>query len=118
LIVAIFQHLTSREMDCQPHSHALVFRPSVSTDGQKKTTALDTGIFYSKVKKVVGAYYRANYAYLLTKKHGLSCVRKGESFDIRGLVLLAAAGPGLGCAVAIIFRVGFWGYAAKCQRRS
>ena len=85
LIVGIGLHLTNRENNGQIHSHALVFNAGVSMDGQNKTRAIDNRIFYSKIKKVIGAYYRANLAYLLTTRHGLSCVRKGESFEIRGI---------------------------------
>jgi conjugative relaxase-like TrwC/TraI family protein len=88
LIVAVFLHLTSREMQVQLHSHALVLNAGVSTDGENKTRALDNRFLYrkgSKLKKVFGAYYRANLAHLLTTKHGLVCVRKGESFEIRDI---------------------------------
>lgn len=85
LIVSIFDHITNRNMDLNPHSHALVFNTGVSIDGHRKTRALDNRFLYSKIKKVIGAYYRANYAYLLTEKHGFSCKRKGESYEVRGV---------------------------------
>ena len=84
LIAAIALHLTSREGDGQIHTHVvllnLVFRL-----GNLTTGALDNRFLYSKLKKLFGAYYRAHLAYLLTKNHGLSFVRKGESCEIRGI---------------------------------
>lgn len=82
ILVAAFEHGTSRTGDCNLHTHAvqvnLAFRPDGSTG------ALESKPFYEH-KMVAGAVYRAHLAHLLQERLGLKVVCTGDLFQIAGV---------------------------------
>lgn len=82
ILVAAFEHGTSRTGDCNLHTHAvqvnLAFRPDGSTG------ALESKPFYEH-KMVAGAVYRAHLAHLLQERLGLKIVPAGDLFQIAGV---------------------------------
>src|SRR5262249_49100104 len=82
LILATFQHGTSRALDPQLHTHALVLNACVRSDGS-------TGSIVSKPiylnKMLAGALYRVEFAHRLTKELGLVCRRENTWFEIEGV---------------------------------
>jgi conjugative relaxase-like TrwC/TraI family protein len=90
LIVAAFQHSTSRANDPNLHTHCIVINIGVDANG--KTRAL-----YSKPlfvnKMVLGAYYRAKLASLLQVRLGLQTKQKRRSFQVLGGTQRTGLGP-------------------------
>ena len=82
LLAALFEHGTSRALDPQLHTHALVLNIGIGQDGQTRTI-LSKPLFIWK--KILGAYYRAELANLLETELGLVAERKGQSFEIVGV---------------------------------
>jgi conjugative relaxase-like TrwC/TraI family protein len=83
IVVAAFQHGSSRAGDELLHTHALVLLPVVREDGT--TGALDTRrtpIFLHQ--QGFAAFYRANLSYLL-EREGFRLERKETWFEITGL---------------------------------
>lgn len=82
VVVAAFEHGTSRALDCQLHTHALVLNVATRDDGT--TGSLESKPLYDH-KMVTGAVYRAQLAHLLQERLGLQIVRQGTSFEIAGV---------------------------------
>lgn len=82
LLVAAFQHGTSRALDPQLHTHALVMNVCVRSDGT-------TGTIWSKKlfehKMTAGALYRAELAAVLQNELGLSTRRTAHGFELGGV---------------------------------
>ena len=76
ILAAVFQHGTSREMDPQLHSHAVVANLGLRIDGS--WCALD---FDTRWKMAAGAVYRAELAYHL-QSMGYDIERDASSFRI------------------------------------
>jgi conjugative relaxase-like TrwC/TraI family protein len=80
LVVAIFNHYTSRNHDAQVHSHLLVMNVGVA-DG--KTNALYSPALYQT--KLIGSVYRASLAWHLQQDLGIEVERHGDLFEIKGM---------------------------------
>jgi Ti-type conjugative transfer relaxase TraA len=81
LIVACFEHGTSRAQDPQLHTHALVLNVSITADGATRT--LVSRPLYQH-KMAAGAIYRAQLAVGL-QELGFGIERDGAFFDITGV---------------------------------
>jgi len=79
IVVAAFEHGTSRALDCQLHTHALVLNIATRQDGT--TGSLESKPLYDH-KMIAGAVYRAHLAHLLQERLGLRIVRHGTTFEI------------------------------------
>jgi Ti-type conjugative transfer relaxase TraA len=75
LLVAVYEHHTSRNQDPQIHSHCIV--ANLNKDG--RGIDLDTGH-----KMAAGALYRAEFAHQL-QKIGFEIERDGKSFAVKGV---------------------------------
>lgn len=82
LLVAAFEHGTSRAQDPQLHTHALVLNVGVRDDGTTGTI-LSKPLYQSKM--TAGAIYRAELAHLLEERLSLLAERHGRAFEIRGV---------------------------------
>lgn len=82
LIVATFEHGTSRAQDPQLHTHALIMNVCVREDDT--TGALLSKPLF-KAKMAAGAIYRAELAHQLEEKLSLVAERKGRVFEIKGV---------------------------------
>lgn len=81
LVIATFEHGTSRAQDPQLHTHALVLNLAVREDGT--TGALESKAFYEN-KMTVGALYRAELATrLMALGFEIECTE--FSFEIKGV---------------------------------
>lgn len=79
LVCAMFEHSTSRALDPQLHTHALVMNLSIRDDGTTGTlSSLD--LFLSKMS--AGALYRAELAKGLQVDLGLHLHRDGSWFEL------------------------------------
>lgn len=82
IVAALFEHSTSRALDPQLHTHALVLnvgtRPDLTTG-----TVSSFHLFLSKM--VAGALYRVELAHQLESKLGLGIARRGTWFEIAGV---------------------------------
>ena len=81
LVVALYEHGTSRALDPQMHTHALVMNVGVRADG---TTGTILSKPFYEAKMTAGALYRAEFASLL-QHLGLAVERDGSSFRIVGV---------------------------------
>lgn len=81
LIVATFEHGTSRAQDPQLHTHCLVLNLGLRADGT--TGALESQGFY-RSKMAAGALYRAELSREL-EGLGFAIVREGKTFEIAGV---------------------------------
>jgi len=81
-IVAIFEHSTSRALDPQLHSHALVMNIGVRDDGSTGTLS-SLSLFQSKM--VAGALYRLHLAGILEKEFGIPLHKVRTWFEISGV---------------------------------
>jgi ATP-dependent exoDNAse (exonuclease V) alpha subunit len=82
LAVAIFEHDTSRELDPQLHSHAVVINTTKRKDG--KWRALNNDEFY-KNKMLAGAIYRAELAKKIRKLgYEVEVKTKDGQFELKG----------------------------------
>ena len=81
IIVAAFQHGTSRAQDPQIHTHALVMNVGVREDGTTGTI-LSKPIYQAKMAG--GAVYRAELSFQL-EKLGYEIEREGDFFKIKGV---------------------------------
>lgn len=88
LVVASFEHSTSRNLDQQLHTHCLVLNVGIDAAGQ--TRALYSKSLYVN-RNLLGAYYRAELAVEL-RKLGFYLRRHDRSFEVEGIPaeLLAA----------------------------
>lgn len=81
LVVAGFQHGTSRNEDAQLHTHCLVI--NVAVDSKDVTRALFSRPFFVN-RNMLGAYYRAQLAFRL-RAMGFRLRRHDASFEIVGV---------------------------------
>lgn len=81
LVMATFEHGTSRAQDPNLHTHALVLNLGVRDDGT--TGTLESQNFYYS-KMAVGALYRAEFSHKL-QSLGFEIERDGSSFRIAGV---------------------------------
>ena len=81
LVIAAFEHGTSRAQDPQLHTHALVLNLAVRNDGT--TGTIESKQFY-EAKMAAGALYRADLSCRL-EELGYSIEREGTTFEIRGV---------------------------------
>ena len=81
LVIATFEHGTSRAQDPQLHTHALVLNLGVRADGT--TGTLESQHIY-RSKMAVGALYRADLGARL-QTLGYAVERDGSSFAIKGV---------------------------------
>jgi conjugative relaxase-like TrwC/TraI family protein len=81
LVVAVFQHHTSRAGDPQLHLHCLVLNLAVRSDGSTGTLA-SKPIFQHKM--AVGALFRAALAAELSQL-GIRLAQRGTSFEVEGV---------------------------------
>jgi conjugative relaxase-like TrwC/TraI family protein len=79
LVVAVFNHFSSRNLDPNVHSHMLVVNLGV-TEG--KTNSLFSPMLYAH-KMDAGAIYRASLAAHLERELGVEIERKNDLFDIK-----------------------------------
>lgn len=82
LLVAMFEHRTSRLADPQLHTHCLVMNAGVTQKGE--TRALEpVGLFVRKM--AAGAIYRAELGCQLQERLGVELVRKQSWFEVKGV---------------------------------
>lgn len=81
LVVARFEHSTSRALDPQLHTHALVMNVGVRDDGTTGTVS-SLSIFQSKM--AAGAIYRADFSARLEQEFGIPVERKSSWFEVSG----------------------------------
>lgn len=82
IVVATFEHGTSREHDPQLHTHALLLNVARRKDGSWGALQPD-GIY--RDSRLVGALYRAELASRLQKSLGLEFERDGDSIRVVGV---------------------------------
>lgn len=82
LVVACFEHSTSRALDPQLHTHALVMNIGVGPDGRTRTIS-SLSLFQSKM--AAGAIYRAELAALLQRDLGIEVERRRSWFEVVGV---------------------------------
>lgn len=82
LVVATFEHGTSRAQDPQLHTHALVMNVCTRADGT--TGTIESKPLY-QAKMAAGAVYRAELAYQLEARLGLVIRRQGAVFEVSGV---------------------------------
>lgn len=99
IVAATFEHGTSRELEPQLHTHAILFnvgvaevqsdRDATSTPPgplgpHRKTLSIDSRPLYRN-KMFQGAFIRAAHAHKLEQKYGWRCERRGNVFEIKGV---------------------------------
>ena len=82
LVIATFEHGTSRAIDPQLHTHCLVLNVATRADGS--TGTLLSKPFYEH-KMVAGALYRAELSSQLERRLGVVCERTNSWFEIAGV---------------------------------
>ena len=82
LIIATFEHGTSRTFDPQLHTHALILNVGMRRDGTSGT--IESKPFYDH-KMTAGALYRVELAAELEKRLGLECERVRNWFEVKGV---------------------------------
>lgn len=82
LVVATFEHGTSRAQDPQLHTHALVLNVCTRADGS--TGTIQSRPLYES-KMAAGAVYRAELAHQLEQRLGVTIERRGRLFEIAGV---------------------------------
>ena len=82
LVIASFEHHTSRAEDPQLHTHALVL--NVCADAQGRTGTLESKSLYL-AKMAAGAIYRAELSAQLEQNLDLRVERKGSVFELAGV---------------------------------
>lgn len=82
LIIATFEHGTSRAQDPQLHTHCLVMNLCTREDGTSGT--IESKPFYQH-KMTAGALYRAELAAQLEQRLSLTAERKGSCFEVAGI---------------------------------
>ena len=82
LVVATFEHGTSRALDPQLHTHSLVMNVTLGADG--RFGSLDARQLY-QIKMTAGAAYRAELSAQLERRLGLKSVRKKSWFELEGI---------------------------------
>lgn len=81
-VVATFEHSTSRALDPQLHTHALLMNVCVREDGSPGTVS-SLSLFLAKM--AAGALYRAHFAHLLEARLGLDIQADKSSFKVAGV---------------------------------
>lgn len=81
LVFATFDHGTSRALEPQIHTHALLLNAGVREDGTTGSV-LSQPIFEEKM--AAGAIYRAEFAHQLEVELNLKCIRDKSCFRIEG----------------------------------
>lgn len=79
IAAALYQHITSRELDPQLHTHAFVFNVALRHDGSTGTV-LSQPAFDEKL--ALGAHYRVALAAALQRDLGLKSVRTETGFEL------------------------------------
>lgn len=82
LVVATFEHGTSRAQDPQLHTHALVLNVAVREDGSYGALAGD--LLY-RHKMAAGAVYRAELSSQLQQRFGFEIEQHGRAFEVKGV---------------------------------
>lgn len=82
LFVATFEHGTSRALDANLHTHALVLNLGLCEDG--KTRTLESRPLFQH-KMAAGAAYRAELSYRLQARLGVEVERQRTWFEVRGV---------------------------------
>lgn len=82
LVVATFEHGTSRALEPQLHTHALVLNLAIRPDNTSGSI-LSKPLYQHKM--VAGALYRTEFAYQLRKRLGLAVEQKKTWFEILGV---------------------------------
>ncbi|MBW4464679.1 MAG: relaxase domain-containing protein [Pegethrix bostrychoides GSE-TBD4-15B] len=82
LVIATFEHGTSRAQDPQLHAHCLVMNLGVREDGT--TGSITSKQFYTH-KMAAGALFRAELAYGLKTELGLNLIREKTWFEVSGV---------------------------------
>ncbi len=82
IVAALFEHFTNRDNGVHVHTHSVL--ANLGIDDKGKSRSLHSSIIF-KVRDLLSAYYRAELAYQLHKQLGVVCIRKGDSFRIRGI---------------------------------
>ncbi len=82
LVVATFEHGTSRAQDPQLHTHAVVLNVGIRADGT--TGSLETRPIY-QTKMLAGALYRAELADLLRENLNVGIEKTKTAFEIKGV---------------------------------
>ncbi len=82
LVIAKFDHSTSRELDPQLHTHALVLNLSQKKDGSWR--ALSNEKLY-EAKMFIGQYYRSEVAARIVEQGYAIETQLGGLFDLRGV---------------------------------
>lgn len=82
LVFALFEHSTSRALDPQLHTHALLMNIGVGVDGKTRTLS-SLSVFLAKM--AAGTLYRAELARLM-QELGYEIVRKRSWFEIVGVL--------------------------------
>src|SRR5262249_30039774 len=82
LVVAAFEHGTSRAQDPQLHTHCVVMNVGVRADGSTGTIVSQP--LYAH-KMAAGAVYRAELSNQLEKRLGLALEREKSWFEVKGV---------------------------------
>ncbi len=82
LVVATFEHGTSRAQDPQLHTHAVVLNVGIRADGT--TGSLETKPIYQS-KMLAGAFYRAELANILREVLNVGIEKTKTAFEIKGV---------------------------------
>lgn len=82
LVVATFEHSTSRALDPQLHTHALVMNVGVREDG---TTGTLSSLSLFETKMAAGALYRLHLSSLLERELGVPLHRFRSWFEVTGV---------------------------------
>lgn len=82
LVVATFEHGTSRAQDPQLHTHAVLLNIGIRADGT--TGSLETKPIYQS-KMLAGAFYRAELANILRESLDVGIEKTKTAFEIKGV---------------------------------
>jgi len=82
LVLATFEHGTSRAQDPQLHTHCIVFNLAPREDGSWGTVV---GRPLFRMKMAAGALYRAELCHRLSQELGLRFKKKGRFFEVDGV---------------------------------
>lgn len=82
LVVAAFEHGTSRAQDPQLHTHCITFNVAPRADG---TTGTLVGRALFRAKMAAGALYRAELAHRLHAEFGLAIQPTSSAFELGGV---------------------------------
>ena len=82
LVIATFEHGTSRAQDPQMHTHALVLNVAPRSDGT--TGTIESKPLFAN-KMTAGALYRAELASQLEQRLGLVAEKKNSWFELQGV---------------------------------